>query len=79
MSSFTARIAKLESIVTAKCSEPKRWHRIIQDVDQTQAEAIAEYERENAPISPEDGTIIRRLVYQLGRAWHGPRAPFKSA
>ena len=62
MSNFNARLDKLEKNLVAKFSEPQRWHRVIQDVDQSQAEAITEYECENGRIGPDDGKIIWRLV-----------------
>lgn len=60
MSGYSSRLYKLEKAM--KPCKPEFWHRIIQDIGETQEEAIAEYEAKNGRIGKNENTLIRRIV-----------------
>lgn len=67
MSGFRNRLEKLER-ERAETVRPRRWHRIIQALGQTQSQAIAAHEAEHGRIAADDCTIIRRIIAPAGEA-----------
>lgn len=60
MGALKTRLDAIERrAASAGCS---RWHCIIQEVGQTEAQARAAYEAENGPIQPGEGSIVRVII-----------------
>lgn len=60
MARLMKRLEALES--TTRDSEPMRWVRILQEEDQTEAEAIAAHEQEHGSLEGVGHFIIRFIV-----------------